>query len=111
MNTASLLKRAPILIMVVCLSYACYTIHAILPDAGSGPNELAKGLDVMVEDALHIARRAVSLRFGFGGGCCARRLGPRCRLGLVIVPRSERLPGQQAPPTRPRKRPSPPLVC
>ena len=53
MNTASLLKRAPILIMVVCLSYACYTIHAILPDAGSGPNDLAKGLEVMAEDALH----------------------------------------------------------
>ena len=53
MNTASLLKRAPILIMVVCLSYACYTIHAILPDAGRGPNDLAKGLEVMAEDALH----------------------------------------------------------
>jgi hypothetical protein len=52
MNTASLLRRAPILITVVCLSYACYKIHAILPDAGSGPNELAKGLDVMMKDAL-----------------------------------------------------------
>jgi hypothetical protein len=52
MNTASLVKRAPILIMVICLAYACYTIHAILPDAGSGPNELAKGLEVMAEDAL-----------------------------------------------------------
>ncbi len=47
-----------------------------------------------------LARRAVSLRFGFGRGCCARRLGRRCRLGLVIVPRSERLPGQQAAPQR-----------
>jgi hypothetical protein len=53
MNTASLLKRAPILIMVICLSYACFKIHAILPDSGAGRNDLAKGLDVMVEDALH----------------------------------------------------------
>jgi hypothetical protein len=53
MNTGSLLKRAPILIMVLCLSYACYKIHAILPDSGAGGNDLAKGLDVMVEDALH----------------------------------------------------------
>lgn len=53
MNTARLLKSAPILIMVVCLSYACYKIHAILPDSGAGGNDLAKGLDVMVEDAIH----------------------------------------------------------
>jgi hypothetical protein len=52
MNTASLLKRAPILIMLVCLAYACYKIHAILPDSAAGGNDLAKGLDVMVSDAL-----------------------------------------------------------
>ena len=39
--------------MVVCLAYACYKIHAILPDSGAGRNELAKGLDVMVKDVLH----------------------------------------------------------
>ena len=43
MNTASLLKRAPTLIMVVCLAYACYKIHAILPDSGAGRNELGQG--------------------------------------------------------------------
>ena len=53
MNTASLLKRAPIVIMVVCLSYACYTIHAILPGSSASGNDLANGLDVMVKDALH----------------------------------------------------------
>jgi hypothetical protein len=53
MNTASLLKSAPILIMVACLSYACYTIHAKLPDSSASGKELAKGLDVMVNDALH----------------------------------------------------------
>ena len=37
MNTAKLLKRAPTLIMIVCLAYACYKIHATLPDSGSGP--------------------------------------------------------------------------
>ena len=65
MSTASLLKRAPILIMVVCLSYACYTIHAILPDAGSGPGDLAKGLEIMVEDALHTcpSRGQLAVRF------------------------------------------------
>ena len=52
MNTASLLKRGPILIMVVCLAYACYKIHAIVPDSSAGRNDLAKGLDVMVNDAL-----------------------------------------------------------
>ena len=53
MNTAKLLKRAPTLIMIVCLAYACYRIHAILPDSGAGRDELAKGLDVMVKDVLH----------------------------------------------------------
>jgi hypothetical protein len=53
MNTASLLKRAPILIMVVCLSYAVYKVHAIVPDSSPGRNDLAKGLDLLVEDALH----------------------------------------------------------
>jgi hypothetical protein len=53
MNTASLLKRAPILIMIACLSYSCYTIHAILPDSSAGPSDLAKGLDILVEDAIH----------------------------------------------------------
>jgi hypothetical protein len=52
MNSASLMKRAPTLIMVVSLTYACYKIHAILPGAGAGGNELAKGLDVMLNDAL-----------------------------------------------------------
>jgi hypothetical protein len=52
MNTAKILKRAPIAIMVVCLAYACFTIHAAVPDSGSGRNELAKGLDLMVSDVL-----------------------------------------------------------
>jgi hypothetical protein len=53
MNTASLLKLAPSLFMVVCLAYSCYTIHGIVPDSSAGRNDLAKGLDAMVNDALH----------------------------------------------------------
>jgi hypothetical protein len=53
MNTAKLLNRAPTLIMIACLAYACYKIHAILPDSAAGRDELAKGLDVMVKDVLH----------------------------------------------------------
>src|SRR5262245_33055656 len=53
MNTASLLKRAPILVMVVCLSYAVYNIQAIVPEPNRNGNELAKGLDALVENALH----------------------------------------------------------
>jgi hypothetical protein len=52
MNTAKILKRAPTLILIVCLAYACYRIHAILPDSGGGRDELARGLDVMVKDVL-----------------------------------------------------------
>ena len=52
MNTAKILKRVPTLILIVCLAYACYRIHAILPDSGGGRDELAKGLDVMVKDVL-----------------------------------------------------------
>jgi hypothetical protein len=53
MNTAKLLNRAPTLIMVACLAYACYKIQTILPGAAAGTSELAKGLDVLVKDVLH----------------------------------------------------------
>ncbi len=53
MNTAKLLKRAPTLMMVVCLAYACYRINTIVPERAPGRNELAKGLDVMVKDVLY----------------------------------------------------------
>jgi CubicO group peptidase (beta-lactamase class C family) len=52
MNTTKLLNRAPTLIVIVTLAYACYSIHAALPDSGSGSKELTKGLDVMVKDVL-----------------------------------------------------------
>jgi hypothetical protein len=52
MNTAKLLKRAPTLIMIACLAYACYKVQAILPGSAAGRTELAKGLDVMVKDVL-----------------------------------------------------------
>ena len=53
MNTAKLLNRAPTLIMVAFLAYACYRIQTILPDSAAGRKELANGLDVMVQDVLH----------------------------------------------------------
>ena len=61
MNTAKILKRAPTLILIVCLAYACYRIHAILPDSGGGRDELAKGLDVMVKDVLEAGADEVAL--------------------------------------------------
>jgi hypothetical protein len=53
MNTAKLLNRAPTLIMVAFLAYACYKIQTILPGATAGRKELTNGLDVLVKDVLH----------------------------------------------------------
>ena len=53
MNTAKLLKRAPTLIMVAVLAFACYKVSAILPGSAAGRTELAKGLDFMVKDVVH----------------------------------------------------------
>ena len=53
MNTAKILKYIPTTIMIVGLAFACYKIHATVPGAGAGRAELAKGLDVMVNDVLH----------------------------------------------------------
>jgi hypothetical protein len=53
MNTAKLVKHVPTMLMVVCLAYACYKIHASVPDAGAGRAELVKGLDVMMDDVVH----------------------------------------------------------
>ena len=53
MNTAKTFKHIPTMIMVVGLAYACYKIHASVPDAGAGRAELVKGLDVMMDDVLH----------------------------------------------------------
>jgi hypothetical protein len=53
MNTAKILKHVPTMIMIVGLAFACYKIHATVPDAGAGRTELVKGLDVMMNDVLH----------------------------------------------------------
>jgi hypothetical protein len=52
MKTASLLKRAPTLVMVAFLAYACYSIHASLLDPLAGRADLSKGLEFMVKDVL-----------------------------------------------------------
>ncbi len=53
MNTAKIFKYIPTTIMIVGLAFACYKIHATVPDAGAGRAELVKGLDVMMNDVLH----------------------------------------------------------
>ena len=59
MNAAKILKHVPTTIMVVGLAYACYKIHATVPDPGAGRTELAKGLDVMVNDVLDAGAQEV----------------------------------------------------
>jgi hypothetical protein len=53
MKMATLLKRAPTLIMVAFLTYACYSIHASLGGPTAGRSDLANGLDVMMKDVLN----------------------------------------------------------
>jgi len=59
MKTAALLKRTPTLIVVAFLAYACYSIHASLPDSSAGRTDLAKGLDVMTKDVVHTSANEV----------------------------------------------------
>ena len=53
MKPRSLLKRVPTLLVAAFLTYACYSIHASLPDSAGGKNELEGGLDVMLKDLVH----------------------------------------------------------
>ncbi len=53
MKTATLIKRTPTLIPLAVLSYACYSVHASLAAPTGELSNLAKGLDIMVEDVLH----------------------------------------------------------
>jgi len=59
MKTAALLKRTPTFIVVAFLAYACYSIHASLPDSSAGRTELANGLDLMVKDVVHASTNEV----------------------------------------------------
>jgi hypothetical protein len=59
MKTATLLKRAPTLIMVAFLIYACYSIHASLADPAAGRTGLANGLEVMMKDVLQASEAEV----------------------------------------------------
>jgi hypothetical protein len=52
MKMATLLKRAPTLIMVAFLAYACYSIHEIMAGPEAAGTDLANGLDVMLKDVL-----------------------------------------------------------
>ncbi len=61
MNTAKLLNRAPTLIMVAFLAFACYRIQTILPDSAAGRKELQSGLDVMVQDVIHAGAEEAKL--------------------------------------------------
>jgi hypothetical protein len=53
MKTATLLKKAPTLAVVACLSYASYSIHASLAEPGAARTDLANGLEVMIKDVIH----------------------------------------------------------
>ena len=59
MKTANLLKRAPTLIMVAFLIYACYSIHASLADPAAGRTGLANGLEVVMKDLLQASEDEV----------------------------------------------------
>jgi len=59
MNPAALLKRAPTILIVAFLAYACYSIHASLPDSAEERSELAGGLDVMLKDLLRASTSEV----------------------------------------------------
>jgi hypothetical protein len=59
MNTAKLVRHLPTILMVVGLAYASYKIHATVPDSGAGRADLAKGLDVMMNDVLHAGTEEV----------------------------------------------------
>jgi hypothetical protein len=64
MKPTAVLKRAPTLFVFASLSWGCYSLHASLPDSSNGPDELAKGAELMMKDLFHASASEVRTMSG-----------------------------------------------
>jgi len=64
MKTAVLLKRTPTLIVIAFLAYACYSIHASLPDSSAARSNIANGPDMTVKGAVRASATEAQSRAG-----------------------------------------------
>jgi hypothetical protein len=61
MKTALLLKRAPTLITMVCLTYACYSIHASTSGPATPAADLATGFEGLMSDVVKAGEAEVQV--------------------------------------------------